>query len=88
MNRLDSPIPESSAGAKRKRTPIPEAAAGPPTIHGSGNIPQINYLGKAKSEKLRLIEGDTETIAEILAQLDEYEGTLPSPTGLVTMATR
>jgi len=35
---------------------------------------QINYLTKQKNDKLRLIEGDDDTFAEVLQLLDEYEG--------------
>jgi len=78
MNReMESPNPESSRGAKRKGSPSlddanPRPATGP-TIH-PGNVTQINYLMKAKSEKLRLIEGDAETFGDVLGMIDDYEG--------------
>lgn len=39
-----------------------------------GNVTQINYLVKARSEKTRLIEGDSETFNSILSLIDDYEG--------------
>lgn len=40
------------------------------------DVTQINYLIKAKREKMPLIEGDSETFKNILALMDDYEGLL------------
>lgn len=40
------------------------------------DIAQINYLIKARREKMLLIEGDSETFKSILALMDDYEGLL------------
>jgi hypothetical protein len=37
-------------------------------------VTQINYLVKARSERLRLIEGDAETFGDVLGMIDDYEG--------------
>lgn len=72
---MESPNPKSEPSAKRKRTPIPDSAAPPPSIHANpSNVTQINYLAKARSEKLRLIEGDSETFGDVLGMIDDYEG--------------
>ncbi|KAH6667546.1 hypothetical protein B0J14DRAFT_447535, partial [Halenospora varia] len=42
---------------------------------GTG-VTQINYLVKARSERLGLIEGDAETFGEVLGMIDDYEGVL------------
>jgi hypothetical protein len=42
------------------------------------DITQINYLIKARREKMQLIEGDSETFKSILALMDDYEGLLQS----------
>jgi hypothetical protein len=63
--------------AKRKRSPGDDGGAtsrqlpNPPISHG---MTQINYLVKATGEKLRLIEGDSETFADVLGMIDDYEG--------------
>ena len=68
---MESPNPETSA--KRKRTPIDEAARIPhPPM--PANVTQINYLMKSRGERLRLIEGDSETFADVLGMIDDYEG--------------
>jgi hypothetical protein len=82
---MESPNSEHQAGLKRKRSPVPSAggeegrlaaasAAGVPKT-GVGNVTQINYLVRAKAERLRLIEGDGETFANVLGMIDDYEGT-------------
>jgi hypothetical protein len=43
-------------------------------IDMTGNVTQINYLMKTKNDKLKLIEGDSETFANVLSMIDEYEG--------------
>jgi hypothetical protein len=83
-SKMESPNSEHQAGLKRKRSPVPGAcgeegrpaaasAAGVPKI-GIGNVTQINYLVRAKAERLRLIEGDGETFANVLGMIDDYEG--------------
>ncbi|KAH8767052.1 hypothetical protein BGZ57DRAFT_492112 [Hyaloscypha finlandica] len=83
---MESPNSEHQAGLKRKRSPVPSAggeegrlaaasAAGVPKT-GVGNVTQINYLVRAKAERLRLIEGDGETFANVLGMIDDYEGVL------------
>jgi hypothetical protein len=67
---MDSPAPSiSDVSLKRKRSPMEDGRA----IH-PGNVTQINYLMKAKSERLRLIEGDSESFGDILGMIDDYEG--------------
>ena len=82
---MESPNLEQQAGLKRKRSPVPgsvgedgrpvpgAAAAAP---KGVGNVTQINYLVRAKTERLRLIEGDGETFGDVLGMIDDYEGML------------
>jgi hypothetical protein len=41
---------------------------------GTSSSP-INYLTRANPEKLRLIQGDGETLSELLSLISEYEGT-------------
>jgi len=72
---------EQPPGLKRKRSPVPGAVAeeGRPlgaAPKGVGNVTQINYLVRAKAERLRLIEGDGETFGDVLGMIDDYEGTL------------
>lgn len=69
---MDSPAAAVATGAKRKRTPelMDEGRNG---AHGN-NISQINYLVKSKPERLRLIEGDSESFGDILGLIDDYEG--------------
>lgn len=69
---MASPTPES-IGSKRKRSPIDDVVTRPPPIH-AGNVTPINYMLKARTEKLRLIEGDSETFGDILGMIDDYEG--------------
>lgn len=72
---MESPNSEQ-AGLKRKRSPVPgalEDGRAAPTIH-PGNVTQINYLMRAKAERLRLIEGDSETFGDVLGMIDDYEG--------------
>jgi hypothetical protein len=69
---MASPAPET-IGSKRKRSPIDDVVTRSAPVH-QGNLP-INYMMKAKSEKLRLIEGDSETFGDILGVIDDYEGT-------------
>lgn len=81
---MDSPLSEQQAGLKRKRSPAPGgaeegrpcASAGPSTggAKGTGNLAQINYLVRAKGDRLRLIEGDNETFGDVLGMIDDYEG--------------
>jgi hypothetical protein len=39
-----------------------------------GNVTSINYLAKARTDRLKLIDGDSEEIANMLGLIDEYEG--------------
>ncbi len=81
---MESPNSEQLAGLKRKRSPVPGGAEeGRPVpsagataggAKGSGNVTQINYLVRAKSERLGLIEGDGETFGDVLGMIDDYEG--------------
>jgi hypothetical protein len=41
-----------------------------------GNVTQINYLLKARNDKLKLIDGGSETLSDALGLIDEYEGRL------------
>ena len=86
---MESPNPDTGA-IKRKRSPFDDAPARQiPHGHGMGmgiggvgvgagtgpaSVTQINYLMKAKSERLRLIEGDSDTFADVLGMIDDYEG--------------
>jgi hypothetical protein len=76
-SRLESPQVQENPGLKRKRSPINDESSavrqGPPPPHG-GMVTQINYLVKARPEKLKLIEGDAETFGDILEMIDSYEG--------------
>jgi hypothetical protein len=76
---MESPISEHQPqpALKRKRSPVPGAVEAPP-IH-SGSVTQINYLVRARSERLRLIEGDGETFGDVLGMIDDYEGVFFSP---------
>lgn len=71
----------SAPGAKRKRTPGPGdegRLSAPPMVQhagGGSNVTQINYLMRAKAERLKLIEGDSETFGDVLGMIDDYEGT-------------
>lgn len=73
---MESPNPDTGA-TKRKRSPVDDTGAAsrqipnPPMGHG---MTQINYLMKARGERLRLIEGDSETFADVLGMIDDYEG--------------
>jgi hypothetical protein len=76
-SRLESPQVHETPGLKRKRSPIndepPTVRQGPPPPQG-GMVTQINYLMKARPEKLRLIEGDSDTFGDVLEMIDNYEG--------------
>ncbi|KAF7855328.1 uncharacterized protein EAF02_011587 [Botrytis sinoallii] len=70
-------------GEKRKRSPESSGSQGHGRITqaprlGESATPtaaaQINYLVKARSDKLKLVEGDPETFGDVLSMLDEYEG--------------
>jgi hypothetical protein len=70
---MDSPNP-ATENLKRKRSPDD---IGPARIGGGGHpVTQINYLVKARSERLRLIEGDAESFGDVLGMIDDYEGEL------------
>ncbi|KAJ8066719.1 hypothetical protein OCU04_004112 [Sclerotinia nivalis] len=72
-------------GEKRKRSPESSGSQGHGRITqaprlGENAAPtaaaQINYLVKARSDRLKLVEGDSETFGDVLGMLDEYEGVL------------
>ena len=74
---MDSPQAPENTGLKRKRSPQNDegrqpAPSGPQG--GGGMVTQINYLVKARKEKLGLIEGDADTFSDVLGMLDDYEG--------------
>lgn len=82
---MESPNSEQQPGLKRKRSPVPGGAGeeGWPVIATAGgaapktsvgNVTQINYLVRAKAERLRFIEGDGETFGDVLGMIDDYEG--------------
>jgi hypothetical protein len=80
---MESPNSEQQAGLKRKRSPVPggaeegrAAGAGgsASAAKGIGYVTQINYLSRAKAERMRLIEGDGETFGDVLGMIDAYEG--------------
>ncbi|KAF4634542.1 hypothetical protein G7Y89_g3565 [Cudoniella acicularis] len=74
---MESPNLHDAAGLKRKRSPgIAEERPSPGTVHPGTSMTQINYLVKARSERLGLIQGDTETFGEVLGMIDDYEGVL------------
>jgi len=77
-DEMDSPNPDHTL--KRKRSPVP-----PPPLDdargggvGVGQMPQpvtqINYLMRAKGEKLKLVDGDADTFKDVLEIIDDYEG--------------
>jgi hypothetical protein len=78
--------PIETTGVKRKRTPESSSSSHQGQIAqaprlgesmGSGSVTQINYLVQSKNSKLlKLIEGDSETFADVLGMLDDYEGML------------
>ncbi|ESZ90691.1 hypothetical protein SBOR_8917 [Sclerotinia borealis F-4128] len=78
------PITEPQ-GEKRKRSPESSGSQGHGRIAqaprlGENATPtaaaQINYLVKARNDRLKLVEGDSETFGDVLGTLDEYEGVL------------
>ena len=80
---MECTIPKTGA-EKRRGSPIDDTRPipHPPTSNGmrvevgarSANTTPINYLMKARNEKLRLIEGDWGIFADILKKIDDYEG--------------
>ncbi len=78
---MESPsVAEQQPQLKRKRSPgggSEEArmGLGGGGMGGSGGgVTQINYLTRAKNERLGLIEGDGETFGDVLGLIDDYEG--------------
>ncbi|PQE31480.1 C6 finger domain-containing protein [Rutstroemia sp. NJR-2017a WRK4] len=72
-------------GEKRKRSPESVGSQGPGRIPqaprltdnvASAGVTQINYLVKARNDRLKLVEGDSETFGDVLTMLDDYEGVL------------
>ena len=70
-------------GEKRKRSPESSGSQGHGRISQAPRLSenvvptaaaQINYLVKARSDRLKLVEGDSETFGDVLGMLDEYEG--------------
>jgi len=65
---------------KRKRSPVEIVQPSPRLIPQSGpgavNVTQINYLAKTEGDKMQLIKGDSETFADVLDLIDDYEGVL------------
>lgn len=70
----------ATSGTKRKLSPGAEEARQsappppPPAAHLAPGVSPINYLLKAKSDRLRLIEGDSDTFGDVLEMIDDYEG--------------
>ncbi|KAH8811382.1 hypothetical protein F5884DRAFT_876615 [Xylogone sp. PMI_703] len=67
---------------KRKRSPSdsppqvhPVPQPPPPSQSGNGTV-QINFMSRARPDKLRLIDGDSETFGDVLSLIDDYEGVL------------
>ncbi len=48
--------------------------SGDNVLTGQGNVLQINYLVRARNERLKLIEGDPESFSDVLSLIDDYEG--------------
>ncbi|KAH8654490.1 hypothetical protein BGZ60DRAFT_155178 [Tricladium varicosporioides] len=72
---MESPNHHDTGALKRKRSPVP--GIGDEMRGSTGtSVTQINYLVKARSERLGLIEGDAETFGEVLGMIDDYEGVL------------
>ena len=87
---MESPNPETGAIKRKRSpvdgASAPRQIPHPPMGHGMGpgvgvgagagpaNVTQINYLIKARGGRLRLIEGDSETFADVLGIIDDYEG--------------
>lgn len=46
-----------------------------------GNHVPINFLSKAHSTKLKLIQGDSDTFSDVLTLINEYEGEHPLDAG-------
>jgi len=71
---MASPAPEV-IGAKRKRSPmVDDAVTRSAPITHTRDVTKINYLMKMRTAPFRLIEGDSETFADVLGMLDDYEG--------------
>ncbi|KAL2074256.1 hypothetical protein VTL71DRAFT_8034 [Oculimacula yallundae] len=64
------------SGQKRKRTPPIDEGGRQSAPPSAGNQAQINYLMRAKADRLKLIEGDSETFSDVLGMIDDYEGVL------------
>lgn len=79
IKRKRSPVDDASAPRQIPHPPMSHGMApgpGPGVGAGAGsaNVTQINYLMKARDERLKLIEGDPETFTDVLGMLDDYEG--------------
>ncbi|POS86095.1 hypothetical protein EPUL_004440 [Erysiphe pulchra] len=66
----------SARSAKRNRSPMRYLVDENAGRLGQGNVTMINYMTKARSERLRLMEGDNETFSDVLGLIDDYEGVL------------
>jgi hypothetical protein len=76
---MDATLPDQTLKRKRSPGPLPEEGRPPHPGPGTASmtpatVTQINYLVKARSERLRLIEGDAETFGDVLGMIDDYEG--------------
>lgn len=89
-------VTKEAQGEKRKRSPENSGNHGPGRIPQAPRLSerlsenatitaaaQINYLVRARSDRLKLIKGDSETFGDILSMIDEYEGMLMVPRALV-----
>ncbi|TAQ85195.1 hypothetical protein B7494_g6485 [Chlorociboria aeruginascens] len=68
--------PNEVVGAKRKRSPENPTPRAHQIQAPVRDVTQINYLVRARAERLRLIEGDSETFVDVLGMIDDYEGVL------------
>lgn len=73
---MESHQTESSRSTKRKRSPVRYLVDENAGHSGQGNVTMINYMTKARSERLRLMEGDNETFSDVLGLIDDYESVL------------
>ncbi|KAI6248833.1 hypothetical protein HI914_02997 [Erysiphe necator] len=73
---MDSHDIESAGTTKRKRSPVRYPVNENVGRPGQGNVTMINYMTKARNERLRLMEGDNETFGDVLGLIDDYESVL------------
>ncbi|EHL01045.1 hypothetical protein M7I_3007 [Glarea lozoyensis 74030] len=82
--RLESPQVQETPGLKRKRSPINDEPSAVRQGHPpppAGMVTPINYLVRARPQKLGLIEGDAETFGDVLEMIDSYEAALEQSIG-------